>query len=190
MIFWGDSMCLGERLVILRKDKGLLQIQVAQAVGLSLRGYQRYERDERSPDADILLALADFFGVSVDYLTGRSDISLTAEAVEAILSSWQAASDAMLQGVLALQRIPVEFAKQALARPSREEMLATFARRVWEKREAQGLTQSQLGAMIELTAQEVDDIEHAKDWIPLRIATKIALALHTSVEYLYGMRDE
>lgn len=37
------------------------------------RTYQRYENAEREPDATALLALADYFGVTTDYLLGRTD---------------------------------------------------------------------------------------------------------------------
>ncbi len=37
------------------------------------RTYQRYENAEREPDASALLALADFYEVSTDYLLGRTD---------------------------------------------------------------------------------------------------------------------
>lgn len=37
------------------------------------RTYQRYENAEREPDATALLALADYFGVTTDYLLGRTN---------------------------------------------------------------------------------------------------------------------
>lgn len=40
---------------------------------MSALGYQRYEYGERSPSFDCLIALADFYDVSLDYLVGRSD---------------------------------------------------------------------------------------------------------------------
>ena len=61
------------RLKHLRHERGLAQKQVYSAVGMSALGYQRYEYGERSPSFDCLIALADFYGVSLDYLVGRSD---------------------------------------------------------------------------------------------------------------------
>lgn len=66
-------MKLASRLVECRKSKGVTQKGVALGVGISERGYQRYETQEREPTIGILIALADFFGVSLDYLVGRSD---------------------------------------------------------------------------------------------------------------------
>lgn len=42
-------------------------------LGISTRAYQYYESGERYPDFEGLLALADYFQVSIDYLVGRSD---------------------------------------------------------------------------------------------------------------------
>jgi len=66
-------MIFSERLLELRKSRHLTQKQVCEGVGMSVLGYQRYEYGEREPSFQKLLALADFFGVSLDYLTGRTD---------------------------------------------------------------------------------------------------------------------
>ena len=64
---------LGHRLLLLRKQRGLIQKDVAEAVGISFNSYCRYEKNEREPMAPTIVALADFFGVSADYLLGRTD---------------------------------------------------------------------------------------------------------------------
>ena len=61
-----------ERLRILRKEKGLTQVQVAQAVKMSNRGYQDLELG-RKPQYENLMIIADFFDVSVDWLMGRTE---------------------------------------------------------------------------------------------------------------------
>lgn len=61
------------RLRLLRKERGLKQREMAEICGLKLRGYQQYEYNESYPEVPGLVALADFFGVSLDYLMGRSD---------------------------------------------------------------------------------------------------------------------
>jgi transcriptional regulator with XRE-family HTH domain len=55
-----------------RKAKGLLQKDVAAACGMSTRAYGSYEADEREPSLSALNTLADFFGVTVDELLGRT----------------------------------------------------------------------------------------------------------------------
>lgn len=64
---------LSERLRLLRKERGLKQQEMAERFGQSLRAYQYYEAGTRRPEYVHLLALADFFDVSLDYLTGRSE---------------------------------------------------------------------------------------------------------------------
>lgn len=63
-----------ERLIRLRKERHLTQKQVAEGVGLTTIAIQNYESGRRKPAYDILIALADYFNVSLDYLVGRSDI--------------------------------------------------------------------------------------------------------------------
>ena len=62
-----------ERIRILRKEAGLTQAQAAQKVGLSSRGFQDLELGA-NPRGDTLVSLADFYGVSLDWLMGRTDV--------------------------------------------------------------------------------------------------------------------
>lgn len=62
-----------DRIQLLKINKKLLQKEIAEAVGISVRTYQRYETGERTPDTDTLIKLADYFDVSTDYLLGRTD---------------------------------------------------------------------------------------------------------------------
>lgn len=64
---------MGERLKELRIEKGLRLVDVANAVGLTLRAICNYEAGTREPSIDILKKLCDLFDVSADYLIGRTD---------------------------------------------------------------------------------------------------------------------
>ena len=66
-------MKLATRLKVLRKKRGFTQTQVAEYLGLKLRAYQYYESGEHRPEYEKLMALADFFEVTTDYLLGRTD---------------------------------------------------------------------------------------------------------------------
>ncbi len=68
-----DMVNLATRLIELKEKNNVLQKDIAKSVGLSLRSYQRYEYGERNPTSDILIKLADYFDVSLDYLVGRTD---------------------------------------------------------------------------------------------------------------------
>ncbi|NCE63769.1 XRE family transcriptional regulator [Pseudoflavonifractor sp. 524-17] len=60
-----------ERLKELRTQMGVSQKRVAEAAGVTMRMYQRYEYGECEPTLSILIRLADFYGVSIDELAGR-----------------------------------------------------------------------------------------------------------------------
>ena len=61
------------RLQELRKEKKVPQKELAERLGISVRAYHYYEEGKRSPDFQGLLTLADFYGVSLDYLVGRTE---------------------------------------------------------------------------------------------------------------------
>ncbi len=62
-----------ERLTMLRQEKHLSQPAVAAVMGVTKRTYQRYEAGTGEPQMTPLIRLADFYKVSLDYLTGRTD---------------------------------------------------------------------------------------------------------------------
>lgn len=62
-----------ERLRELRKEKCETQVQVAAGVGIAEQQYQKYERGAGLPNLENIWKLADHFGVSIDYLVGRSE---------------------------------------------------------------------------------------------------------------------
>ena len=65
-------MDFSERLVSLRKGRGLTQKDVYDGIHVKGPSYQRYEYG-RVPAAHILVLLADYFDVSIDYLMCRTD---------------------------------------------------------------------------------------------------------------------
>lgn len=64
---------LAQRLRQCRKEKGLAQWQVAVYCDITEKTYQNYELKTREPKLEILIKIADLYGVSLDYLTGRTD---------------------------------------------------------------------------------------------------------------------
>ena len=63
---------LGDKLKKLRERKGLNKKQMAQELGLQYMTYCRYENDEREPNNEILIEIANYFDVTIDYLIGNS----------------------------------------------------------------------------------------------------------------------
>ena len=59
------------RLKELRKNEKLTQQELAKKIGLNHITYSNYEKGNREPPTVVLIKIADFFGVSLDYLCGR-----------------------------------------------------------------------------------------------------------------------
>ena len=66
-------MQFSEKLYTLRKERGLTQKQEGEALSMAARQYQRFEKGEQKPGFDNLRHIADFYGVSVDWLMGRTE---------------------------------------------------------------------------------------------------------------------
>lgn len=64
---------LAERLYMLRKERNLTQEDAAKELGISMKSYCRYEKNEREPTAPVLVQMAQFYKVSLDYLVGLKD---------------------------------------------------------------------------------------------------------------------
>ena len=81
-----EPASFGERLRILRSEKNLNQAELGEKLGevigierISSSAIGSYERNEREPNYTFLRAMADYFGVSFDYLLCRSNERITVE---------------------------------------------------------------------------------------------------------------
>lgn len=63
------------RLRDLREDRDLKQIDIAKVLNIQQTVYSRYERGFQNIPLEHLVALADFYHVSTDYIFGRTDNS-------------------------------------------------------------------------------------------------------------------
>ena len=57
----------------LREDRDLNQTQIAKLLGMSQTGYSKYETGENDIPTEVLIKLADYYKVSIDYLLNRTD---------------------------------------------------------------------------------------------------------------------
>lgn len=62
------------RIYELRKAAGMRQKEIAGLLAMTPQQYSRYERGEREIPVHHLLALANYYQVSVDYILGRTDV--------------------------------------------------------------------------------------------------------------------
>lgn len=65
---------LSATLKMLRSERGLTQQQMADAFNITSVTYLRYEKGQREPSIDTLIALAEFFDASIDFLVGISEV--------------------------------------------------------------------------------------------------------------------
>lgn len=74
-----------------RLKNGLTQEQVADYLGMPKKTYQNYEREVRDADSDVLCALADCYGITLDQLVGRdgggSDLAANIKQLESLYVS-------------------------------------------------------------------------------------------------------
>ena len=63
------------RLRELRTSKGMSQLEVATELGITQQAYANYERGARQADYNTLKKLSDIFGVSIDFILCKTDVS-------------------------------------------------------------------------------------------------------------------
>ena len=66
-------MTLDNNLRLLRKQRGLSQIAVQMATGIEQALLSKFETGVRTPPTETLLVLAEYYGVSIDYILKRTD---------------------------------------------------------------------------------------------------------------------
>ncbi len=71
-----------ERIRELREQKNISQKQIADIMHISQSSISEYESGNQQPPLDMIVKLADFFDVSIDYLLGRTDIKISINKLE------------------------------------------------------------------------------------------------------------
>ena len=73
IIYYEGAAAMYKRIRDLREDMDLNQTQVARMLNMSQTGYSKYETGENDIPTTVLIRLAAFYGVSVDYLLDQTD---------------------------------------------------------------------------------------------------------------------
>lgn len=68
------EMMIGERIKILRNEKGIGQDEFAKIFNVSRQAYAAWESNKNEPSLDIIYKLAEYHGVTIDFLFGRTNI--------------------------------------------------------------------------------------------------------------------
>ena len=61
----------------LRENRDVKQVEVANAIGIAPSSYSNYEQELHMPDYTVLIKLADYFDVTLDYLLDRTETKLS-----------------------------------------------------------------------------------------------------------------
>lgn len=69
-------------LKLLRKEKGISQQRLADAIGVTQPSINKYENHNIEPELEVLKRLADFFNTSIDYIVGHTDVKQKIEHTE------------------------------------------------------------------------------------------------------------
>lgn len=77
----------GDRITELREEMGITQAELSDNVHVSGSSVSEYEKGVTNPSMSVLLQLADFFDVSLDYLMGRTTIRSTFQKLESQLET-------------------------------------------------------------------------------------------------------
>lgn len=106
---------LGERIAALRRAAGMNQSQLAQKLKISASAVGMYEQGRREPSLDTLVAMAETFGVSIDFLvTGKPATEPEQQAINDLLLERVNATDLRLENrnnrPLSRQELAVLFA--------------------------------------------------------------------------------
>lgn len=87
----------------LRKDRGLLQKELAQLLDVSIGTISNYETGVHNPEIETLIKLADYFNVSVDYMLGRIKFKISLDAlIQPVVDNKNLTAEAMLNDILTL----------------------------------------------------------------------------------------
>ena len=88
-------MELKDNLKYIREKNGLTKRELCEKTGISERAYLTYEFGEREPKISVIAKLADFYGVTTDYLLGRepapdpfADLNLNKESEEDVIDKY------------------------------------------------------------------------------------------------------
>ena len=109
---------IGGRIKTLREEKGMSQAELAAALGCSRMTINNYEAEKRIPDIEFAMNLANYFDVTVEYLSGRTefrdkdDIEITVQKAEQLVQIIEKLPQSESQRMLSYFQEVLEKAKE------------------------------------------------------------------------------
>ena len=108
-------MQIGEKLKLLRKERGLTQSQVGEAIGQERSTIACYESAKRTPDVVTLEKLAAYFKVSLDYFSTKSEADIMVELLSRTNSFFSAnnvSAESKTKAMNTIMRLYLESTKE------------------------------------------------------------------------------
>lgn len=112
---------LGRRMKDKRKHLGYTQKEVADRIGIARTTYAMYESESRDPDTKTLERLADFYGVSTDYLLGRD------------VPEWASVNDVIELENLLENNVNMAYGGEALTEEEKQRVKDILTTLFWDK---------------------------------------------------------
>lgn len=188
-----------------RKSAGLTQQQAADAIGVVQSAYKNYEQGNREPKGDILVKLADLFGVTTDYLLGRNTEELNyidklerefnMNAIEKkILENYFNLPNDTRQNITNFLDKAIKgstyLSKGEANLNSSENRNPDTYKRIKQRRKELGLSAESIAEMLDISAATMYRYENNEiKKIPIGTLKPLAAILHTTPEYLMGCSD-
>ncbi|QYN44941.1 helix-turn-helix transcriptional regulator [Gilliamella sp. ESL0441] len=106
-LLWYSPMSLSQRLITLRKERGLSQQAIAEVIGLHPNSWKKYETGQAMPSVDALTKIAKTLNVSTDFLlfdeherVPENELSLQFEAISQLPENEQSIIKEVLEGMI------------------------------------------------------------------------------------------
>lgn len=153
-----------------RKKSGKTQKEIADILGVGQSTYKNYECGIREPNGDTIVALANIFNVTTDYLLGRPDAQPPTDALERLFTEkpFSALEEELLRKYMELpheaRQAVVQFINDATITARRRQ--AGVHGNTYVLRAASRSNHDQPVANVTLTADELADLQNSPDVDP------------------------
>lgn len=154
---------LGDRIKSLRKENNLTQSDLGEKLNVGKSTISQYESDKSTPNDDIKKMLAEMFQVSLDYLMGNSDIRNYTEKLSSAAAPSIDSKD--------------------------NSLFITFGSRLKKLREDGKLTVDQLSEIINVSSDDINNLEKGLTSPNEQILKEIADYFKVTFDYLFGRTD-
>lgn len=125
---------LGERISKLRKEKGMTQEELAKALNITRSALSLYEIGKRDPDTETLKKIAEYFGVSIDYILGRTDLP-NAHIPDDYTQKYKVTKRDLKQYEDFIQRAGAFFMDDQVAEEDKEKLFRDISEIFWKAKE-------------------------------------------------------